>query len=226
MSSEFVSIRDAVSNFAKSLENGSKIVDLGCGLQPYRSFFSKAQYIGLDVEASGRKASDKSADIYFNGIIIPLESASVDAILCTEVLEHAIEPEELVKEMFRILRPGGRLCVTVPFIWGLHELPYDFRRFTSIGLANLFTGHGFVIDYQENLTTGARAIRMLIDSEVNNYLVNVLPKRSISPAALRWLRLKIIIHERILRVLDRLWRTTFCFERVYIDNLLLAHKPL
>ncbi len=217
-------ISAAVEDFARSLESGAEIVDVGCGLQPYRHLFLHARYVGLDVEASGRNADEKCADVYFDGITIPLEAESVDAVLCTEVLEHAVAPELLVAEMFRILRPGGRLCVTVPFIWGLHELPYDFRRFTSYGLAKLVSRCGFEIDRQENLTIGARAIRVLIDSEVNNFLVNIAPAQKLSPIARQWLRLKVAIHERMLRVLDRMWQSTFRFERVYIDNLLLAHK--
>ena len=217
-------ISSAVEVFARSLEPGSEIVDVGCGLQPYRHFFLHTRYVGIDVEASGRKAEEKCADEYFDGIRIPLESESFDAVLCTEVLEHAVDPELLVAEIFRILRPGGHLCVTVPFMWGLHELPYDFRRFTSFGLAKLVSGCGFEIDHQENLTVGARAVRMLIDSEVNNFLVNVAPYQKSSPFGRQRLRIKVAIHELMLRVLDRMWQSTFSFERVYIDNLLLAHK--
>lgn len=217
-------ISSAVEDFARSLKPGSEIVDVGCGLQPYRHFFLHTLYIGIDVEDSGRNAEDKCADKYFDGIKIPLESESFDAVLCTEVLEHAVDPELLVAEIFRILRPGGRLCVTVPFMWGLHELPYDFRRFTSFGLAKLVSGCGFEIDRQENINVGARAVRTLIDSEVNNFLVNVAPFRKSSPIARQQLRIKVAIHELMLRALDRMWQSTFCFERVYIDNLLLAHK--
>jgi hypothetical protein len=91
-------------------------------------------------------------------------------------------------------------------------------------LAKLVSRCGFEIDRQENLTIGARAIRVLIDSEVNNFLVNIAPAQKLSPIARQWLRLKVAIHERMLRVLDRMWQSTFRFERVYIDNLLLAHK--
>jgi SAM-dependent methyltransferase len=180
--------------------------------------------VGLDVELSGRDVKEKLADMYFDGVNIPLKTESVDAVLCTEVLEHAIDPELLIGEIFRILRRGGRVCVTVPFIWGLHELPYDFRRFTPFGLAGLVSKRGFVIDHQERLSVGAPAIRMLIDSEVNNFLVNVMPTQKMSRIGAQWFRFKVLLHERLLRVLDRIWHSTFRFERVYIDNLLIAHR--
>lgn len=217
-------IRTVVADFAKSLPAGTKILDVGCGLQPYKPLFAHATYLGIDVEASGRQAKDKAADVYFDGTHIPLETESVDAVLCTEVLEHAVDPEMLTAEMFRVLRPGGRVCITVPFIWGLHEVPYDFRRFTPFGLARLFSGHGFIVDRQEKLTSGIDAIQMLINSEVNNYVVNVLPSRHMTHREAKWFRFKLRLHERLLRIMDRLWRSTLNFERIYIDNLLIAHK--
>ena len=218
-------IASAVFAFSKSLQPGGKIVDVGCGLQPYREYFSHVQYVGLDVAASGRKEKEKSADIYFDGVNIPLEPESVDAILCTEVLEHAVDPEALVAEFFRVLRPGGQLCITVPFIWGLHELPYDFRRFTLFGLERLVVGKGFVINRLEKLVAGAPAIRALIDSEMNNFLVNVQPVDPQQKIGRLRLQIAIYLHERLLRVLERVWRNNFRFERVYLDNYLVAKKP-
>lgn len=218
-------IASAVHAFSLSLQPGAKVVDVGCGLQPYRKYFTHSKYFGIDVETSGRKEKEKSVDAYFDGVNIPLEQESVDAVLCTEVLEHAVDPEALVAEFFRVLRPGGQVCITVPFIWGLHELPYDFRRFTPFGLERLVVNKGFVINYQEKLVAGAPAIRTLIDSELNNFLVNVQPADP--PRKMGRLRLQIAIylHEQLLRILERIWRSSFRFERVYLDNLLIAHKP-
>ncbi len=217
-------IARCVSDFAASLPAQATVIDVGCGLQPYRPLFAHTQYIGIDVESSGRSEHQKSADRIFDGIHIPAEDASVDAILCTEVLEHAVDPVALVGEMFRVIKPGGTVCITVPFMWGLHELPYDFRRFTPNGLATLFSAAGFAVDRQQNLTEGIDAIRMLVNSELNNYRVNVRPRQS-SKEDWRF-RLALYVHERLMRILERLWRRHFRFERIYIDNHLLAHKPM
>jgi SAM-dependent methyltransferase len=218
-------IASAVHAFSKSLQLGAQIVDVGCGLQPYRKYFAHAQYVGIDVEASGRKEQEKSADIYFDGVNIPLAVESVDAVLCTEVLEHAVDPEALVAEFFRVLRPGGQIFITVPFIWGLHELPYDFRRYTPFGLERLVVSKGFVVKRLEKLVSGAPAIRALIDSELNNFLVNVQPADPRRKMGGLRLKIAIYLHERLLRILERIWRSSFRFERVYLDNLLVACKP-
>jgi len=219
-----LTIRSAVEHFAKTLPPGAKVLDVGCGMQPYKQFFSHVNYIGLDVWVSGREAHEKTADIYFHGENIPMDSESVDSVLCTEVLEHSVNPDILIREMYRVLRPGGRLCITVPFIWGLHEQPYDFRRYTPFGLAKLIEKYGFLVDHQEKITVGARAVRMLIDSEVNNFLVNVVPGLEMSVLGRTSLKVKVWLHERLLRLIERTWHSTFIFERIFIDNLLIAHK--
>jgi ubiquinone/menaquinone biosynthesis C-methylase UbiE len=59
-------------------------------------------------------------------VSIPVEDASFDAILCTEVLEHVPEPIRAIKEFARILKPGGTLFLTAPLGSGIHQDPYHF----------------------------------------------------------------------------------------------------
>lgn len=84
-------------------------------------------------------------DYWFDGRQIPFEDSSFDLILCTEVLEHAEDPDKLVREMNRVLQPGGMALITVPSMWGEHETPYDFRRFTSFGVMKLLEQGGFSV---------------------------------------------------------------------------------
>ena len=216
-------IEQRVTQFAQSLEPGSKVLDVGSGLQPYKPLFSHASYVGIDVESSGRKEHEKVADIFFDGTHIPVEDGTFDAVLCTEVLEHAVDPQALMAEMARVLRPGGKLCITVPFIWGLHELPYDFRRFTPNGLAKLVEDAGLHVDAQEKLVGGIDAIRMVVDSELNNYRVNIRPQTHGPREGWRF-RIALFAHERLMRLLLRIWKTHFTFGRIYVDNHLVAHK--
>ncbi len=61
---------------------------------------------------------------------IPLEDGSFDTVLMTEVLEHLEEPARGLAEAGRLLRPGGKLILTTPFMWPLHEEPRDFFRYS------------------------------------------------------------------------------------------------
>ena len=54
--------------------------------------------------------------------------------MCNQVLEHVFNPDDFVREIARVLKPGGALLLTVPFVWNEHEQPYDYARYSSFGL--------------------------------------------------------------------------------------------
>jgi SAM-dependent methyltransferase len=60
------------------------------------------------------------------------------------VLEHVPEPGKVLGELARVLAPSGRLYLTAPLVWELHELPHDYYRYTQAGLAHLLETAGFV----------------------------------------------------------------------------------
>lgn len=120
-----------VRAFARTIGTDKKILDVGCGIKPYQDLFKTNDYVGIEVRGGGHLDGAKSADHFFNGKDIPFPDNSFDVIICSEVLEHAIEPEYLLREMTRVLRPNGALFLTMPFVWPEHEVPYDFQRFTQ-----------------------------------------------------------------------------------------------
>lgn len=125
-----------------------RFLDVGCGDRRFEPLFLPfvESYTGLEHEAvfASTDASKRSTkpDVLYDGKRIPFESASFDSILCAEVLEHTPDPGVLVAEMARVLRPGGKIIVTAPFAFRLHEEPYDYFRYTPHGLASLFERAG------------------------------------------------------------------------------------
>jgi len=112
---------------------GSLVIDVGCGDQPYRAMLAGFErYIGFD--APGRPESRGKADAYGDAGALPFASACADAVLCTEVMEHVPDPDAMLAEIRRVLKPGGALLLSVPFIWRIHEEPRDYWRFTEYGL--------------------------------------------------------------------------------------------
>jgi ubiquinone/menaquinone biosynthesis C-methylase UbiE len=122
------------------------VLDVGCGQMPFRHLLPPdAIYTGLDIPAADSFGMGKHADIVeFDGTTIPFPDEHFDAVMCTEVLEHAMAPEALIAEMHRVLRPGGSLVLTVPFAARVHHIPYDFHRFTRYRLAQMFAAFGTV----------------------------------------------------------------------------------
>ncbi len=86
---------------------------------------------------------------------LPLASSSADCILSTSVLEHISEPELLFSEMSRILKNGGHLILSVPFLYHIHEEPDDFFRYTKFGLEKLSKDAGFEIVFLRHYGSAA-----------------------------------------------------------------------
>lgn len=114
--------------------HGGTLVDIGCGMRPYEDAFDVERYVGIDLEVSGRPASMKRPDMYYDGRNLPFEDASVDHLLCTQALQHVLDPLAFFCECRRVLRPGGDLILSVPQSEPATEKPYDLIRLTRDGL--------------------------------------------------------------------------------------------
>lgn len=125
-----------------SNKNFNIVVDLGAGKSPYRRIFSCLRYVSVDIE-NRKKSSNQEIVLADVNQGIPLEENFADLVLATEFFEHIKEPDFVLSEVSRILKPGARLILTVPFVWPLHEKPNDFFRYTKYGLENLLLKNGF-----------------------------------------------------------------------------------
>jgi ubiquinone/menaquinone biosynthesis C-methylase UbiE len=122
------------------------IVDIGAGDGPYRHLVNgaTAQYHAVDSRDACLFGYSRSSAERFDKDRIPFESASVDHVICTEVLEHLVDPQPLIAEIHRILRPGGTGAVTVPWSARFHYIPHDYHRFTPTSLARCFSAFSSV----------------------------------------------------------------------------------
>ena len=120
-----------------------KLLDFGCGRKPYENLFSVNEYIGVDMEKTGHDHSNSTIDVFYDGKRLPFASETFDSLFCSEVLEHIFNPDEILAEWNRVLKPGAKVLITVPFAWNEHEVPYDYGRYTSFGIRHLLEKHGF-----------------------------------------------------------------------------------
>lgn len=134
-------IVELVAAWSRSLPGGTDVLDVGAGTAPYRSLFGHCRYRTHDWENSVHPGeADLSGDLERG---LPARDGEFGAVLCTEVLEHTADPRRALAEIRRILRPGGTLALSVPFVVPLHEEPYDFWRPTSHGLRLVLEQAGF-----------------------------------------------------------------------------------
>lgn len=118
-------IRAALVRYARG-----RLLDLGCGERPYSEDMPEGVHaFGVDVPAPA-----SSADVWSLAAALPFADGAFDTVLCTQVLEHVPAPDALMAEVARVLRPGGRLVLSAPQVWFLHEEPHDYYRFTRFGL--------------------------------------------------------------------------------------------
>lgn len=116
---------------ATLIPEGSRVLDVGAGTCPYRHLFAHCNYMTHDFSQLSQdqnrgQLSYGPIDYVSDILAIPVPDASIDVIICTEVLEHVPEPIKVMQEFARMLRTGGKLILTAPLGSGLHQEPYHY----------------------------------------------------------------------------------------------------
>lgn len=116
------------------------VLDVGSGkIKRYASFFEYDKYIALDINKENKPDIIASADN------IPLDNNSIDSIICTQVLGDVKDFSKVIREFYRVLKPGGSILLTESLLNELHDEPDDFWRFTKFSLGYLFKKNEFKI---------------------------------------------------------------------------------
>lgn len=136
-----------------------RVADIGCGSKPYEPLFLNAtEYIGMDIEEARNTRAAGSVDCYFDGKHIPYRDEYFDGAIASEVLEHVFWAQEWLNEVHRILKPGGYLILTCPFMFHEHEMPHDYCRYTSAGLKHVLEMGGFEVVVQRKAAPGVECL--------------------------------------------------------------------
>jgi len=142
--------RKHLYKFLKGNATEDEILEIGARNCRYSELFPNA--LSLDIEYH------KEVDIVGDVHKLPFKNDSQSIILCTEVLEHCYSPQDAINEMFRVLKPGGRLILTTRFLFPIHFAPHDYFRFTKYGLRYLCREFSHVEIMEEATTMVTMAI--------------------------------------------------------------------
>lgn len=136
-------INGFVRRAAAAIPAGSRVLDAGAGEGAYRELFGHCRYEAADLGVGDATWNYSDLNAVSHLERLPFRTGVFDAILCTQVLEHVEWPRESVRELHRVLRPGGTLYMTVPMAHPEHQAPYDFFRYTSWGIRSILERTGF-----------------------------------------------------------------------------------
>ena len=166
-------IESGVRRFAESYcAAGDKVYDIGGGRYNYSKYFKNYLTVNLD--------PSENPDIHGDAEKLPLRSNSLDAVLCIALLEHVNNPEKVLSEIYRTLKPGKSAYVWVPFYWREHRYPTDHQRYTTDGLSHILQKTGFTIKeitrepYSGFFFLAAHDIRFLVHDPHKSSALNPL----------------------------------------------------
>lgn len=143
-------MRRANAAFATTVPSGSRVLDAGAGNQPYRDLFAHCDYESADFELIDKPYARSTYVCSLDAI--PVEDGRFDAVICNQVMEHLPRPAAALRELNRVLKPGGTMICTAPLFYEEHERPYDFYRYTQFGWRFMMEEAGFeilAIDWME-----------------------------------------------------------------------------
>lgn len=170
---------------AELVAGGGTILDVGTSarfakeLAPHRGLFTDVDYVAAGYEPK-RTGSPDDCDRHEDILALSYADGSLDGVICLEVLEHVADPFKAASELVRVLRPGGRLICSVPFMTSYHgkggesarhDAYPDYWRFTHEGLQALFPGLSSAVVYPVDGRVEARLQQWLPHTVLNASLI-------------------------------------------------------
>lgn len=136
-------IEQATSTFSRALPPGARVLDAGAGELRYAHLFRGHKYVAVDLAVGDPQWDYGKLDCVADLSALPIRDAVCDACVNIVTLEHVAEPAQVLRELARVLKPGGQLLLVAPMEWEVHQAPHDYFRYTRHGLAYLLERAGF-----------------------------------------------------------------------------------
>lgn len=207
----------AIRRYAPELSG--VLMDFGCGSKPYKSLFNVSSYVGVDYASEGHPHADEPVDVFYDGKTLPFPDAHFDSVFSSEVFEHVFNLPEMLPEINRVMKPGGRILITCPFVICEHEVPNDYARYTVFALRHLFEQSGFKVLEVDKTGNHVEAIMQLRLMYVHLHLMPFVRKVPVLRSALRLLAYTSM--NLYARFLSRLLPVR---KDLYLNNVFLCEK--
>jgi len=167
-----------------TLPDFESVLIVGAGYDPYRSLFPRAkEYIRLDIQPI-----PGITDVVGDALALPFETERFNCLFASELLEHVEDPFLFAQEAARVLKPGGTIILTVPFMFHRHGDPHDYWRLTDQGLMTAFK-HFTKVEVKplgnsihaisDLLTTAFNPYPLFFPLRVFNHLFVVIPRKMV-----------------------------------------------
>lgn len=172
--------QDGTTDWIRSHARGT-VLDIGCADRWIESRLPPGcEYVGLDSLVTGGSLYAARPDVFADAGRLPVREGSVDTVLMLEVLEHVRHPSDALAEVARVLRPGGSLLVTIPFLYPVHDAPHDYQRYTAHGLVRELEAAGLSVESPSPSLGSAESAGLIFNLAVGGMVSEALERRSVS----------------------------------------------
>ena len=171
--------------------DGARVLDVGSGVKPYFPFFEPyaSEFVSVDI-------ANPAADLEGAVEDLPVPDGSFDVVICNQVLEHSSDPAQAVRELRRVVAPGGRVLASTHGVQVYHPAPDDLWRWTHTGLERLFADNG---DWRSVTVTPSSGTTACVGMLISIYVEQAAKRARLQPVG----RAVIAGVNRAARAIDR-----------------------
>lgn len=154
------------------------VLDIGCADRWAEAAISpRCRYLGLDSVVTGASRYRARPEVFADAGYLPFRDQCFDTVLLLEVAEHLAEPRRAMASIARVLRPGGVLLLTMPFLYPIHDAPFDYQRYTAHGLTREMESGGLRIEALQPSLGSAETAGLLMCLSLTGMCATALQRR-------------------------------------------------
>jgi SAM-dependent methyltransferase len=184
------------------------VLDIGCADGSIRKSLTRiSKYHGLDYPSTAKGLYGTRPEIFGDARRLPFQDRSFDTVMLLDVLEHVPDPELALNEASRVLRLGGRLLITIPFAYPLHDQPHDYQRLTEHGLARRIHQAGLQIELIQPVGVSAEVASANLSMALAQGGIDAITNRSWHMLWLPLLPFAIVLVNVLGWCFGRMWPT-------------------